>query len=216
MNLTKTHLENQGAVYLISQEANILGEIYQPNIALSCFCSPASWALSNAARLFCAKQQGELLRFQGAIDEALFSEVDTLFKDAPHGDLIINHILLMLDMFDALFEPGRIGIRILSCDYPRSPLFHHNKTVVRMTSSLGGSGERWLTQQDAVIHPLEKDQITAKISPISENRINHFYDGDIALYKGTHWQDHEELALITSSPSFLESESRLCVYIDLL
>ena len=204
----------QNNPYRISHDANVLGDIYSESVSLSCFCCPESWALSNAARAFSSKHHGDIIRFQGPIDSALFEQIENLFKTQTHGDLVKNHIVLMLNMFHSLFEPNEVGFRVQSCDYAKSPAFHVNKMIARMTSTLGGQGEQWLTKADAYFHPLKKHQLAHQITPKSNNVINYFCGGDIALFKGTNWQDHESLALITASPLFESKEPRLCIDID--
>jgi hypothetical protein len=120
------------ACYPIDNHAHILSEIYQTNAALACYCSAANWALSQAAKKFASQQHGEVLRYQGAVNNDLASNIDSIFQTSTHGNLITNHVMLMLDMFVTLFEPKEIGLRIISCDHAHSPAFHQNQMIVRM------------------------------------------------------------------------------------
>lgn len=216
MTVTQPRSPATSSQYSISENANVLSQIYQPNTSLACFCQKASWALSQAAKKYASHSQGELLRFQGKISNELKNDIDQLCEHQTHGNLLSDHIKLMVDMFDTLFEPNEVGIRILSCHHQHSPAFHQSKMLCRMCSTLGGSGERWLTQQDAHFHPLVASQTTHQITSKSAQRINHFCDGDIAIYKGTHWLDHEQHALINASPNFDDQPAKICIYIDLL
>ena len=204
------------ACYPIGHDAHILSDIYQTNAALACYCSPADWALSNAAKKVANQHSGELLRYQGSINNELATQVSAVFDAATHGNLITNHTMLMLDMFATLFEPKEIGLRILSCDHAHSPAFHQNQMIVRMASALGGPGEQWITHQDAEFLPMQATDTRHRIQPPKQNVINHFCEGDIAVYKGTNWIDQEVHALITSSPKFEGHDARLCIYIDFL
>ena len=216
MSSANTSTQTHTTQYSIAQDAQVLGNIYDHNHALSCFCNPANWALSRAAKSIANKTPGELLRFQGEIGTELQQLIQETFSSMPHADMITDYVEMMLDMFELLFEPKEIGIRILSSDHSHSPAFHQNRMIARMACTLGGAGERWITHQDAIFHPLEKNQFVREITPASPNVISHFCDGDIALYKGINWQDHEEHALITASPEFSGNDARLSIYIDLL
>ena len=202
--------------YLIDDTANVLGEIYKDDTSLVCYCQRAPWALSRAAHSFAKNQDGEVLKYQGKIDPELTTILKDIFFHSAHGNLVVNHIELMLTMFYALFEPKEIGLRVISCKEAHSPAFHENKMVARMTSSLGGSGERWIERKYAQYYPLEKGQISAQLKAPHTNYINSLCDGDIAIYKGTNWLDHEHSALISASPEFIEGDAKLCTYIDFL
>ena len=203
-------------IYPISDSANILSEIYQVNASLACYCSPANWALSQAAKKFASQKHGEILRYQGAVNNDLSEHISAIFQTSTHGNLITNHAMLMLDMFVTLFEPKEIGIRILSCDHAHSPAFHQNQMSARMTSTIGGTGERWITHEDAEFLPMQPNDTRHQIKQPNQSIINHFCDGDIAVYKGSQWIDHEVHALITASPEFKGHDARLCIYIDFL
>ncbi|MDP5214691.1 DUF1826 domain-containing protein [Pseudoalteromonas tunicata] len=204
------------ACYPIDNHAHILSEIYQTNAALACYCSAANWALSQAAKKFASQQHGEVLRYQGAVNNDLASNIDSIFQTSTHGNLITNHVMLMLDMFVTLFEPKEIGLRIISCDHAHSPAFHQNQMIVRMACALGGTGEQWITHQDAEFLPMQATDTRHRIKQPDPAVINHFCDGDIAVYKGTNWIDHEVHALISASPEFKGHDARLCIYIDFL
>ncbi|KAF7773900.1 hypothetical protein PCIT_a0243 [Pseudoalteromonas citrea] len=202
--------------YVIDDKASVLGEIYKVDTSLACYCQPAPWALSRAAHSFAKQQDGEVLKYQGKIDPELTTILKDIFCHRSHGNLIVNHIELMLTMFDALFEPKEIGLRVISCIEAHSPAFHENKMIARMASSLGGSGERWIEREHAQYYPLEKGQISAQLKAPLTNAINSLCDGDIAVYKGTNWLDHEHSALISASPQFNDTDAKLCIYIDFL
>ncbi|MBE0365554.1 hypothetical protein PULV_b0149 [Pseudoalteromonas ulvae UL12] len=204
------------ACYPIDNNAHILSEIYQSNAALACYCCPANWALSQAAKKVATAQTGEILRYQGKVDNDLAKQIDELFQTSTHGNLITNHVMLMLDMFNTLFEPKEIGLRILSCDHAHSPAFHQNQMIVRMASTLGGTGEQWITHQDATFLPMQATDTRHRIKQPEPAVINHFCEGDIAVYKGTNWIDQEVHALISASPEFKGHDPRLCIYIDFL
>jgi hypothetical protein len=138
------------------------------------------------------------------------------FCHRSHGNLIAEHVELMLTLFNALFEPKEVGLRVLCCKEAHSPAFHENKMITRMTSSLGGTGERWIEREHAQYYPLEKGQISAQLKAPHTNDINHLCDGDIAIYKGTNWLEHEHSALISASPEFNKTDAKLCIYIDFL
>ncbi|NNG41517.1 DUF1826 domain-containing protein [Pseudoalteromonas sp. NEC-BIFX-2020_002] len=201
-------------VYSIDTQANVLSQIYNLNTVLACYCCKSSWALSTAAKKYAQHSQGELIRYQGGINPKLYTEVEQLFNKAAHGDLISAHIKQMLSMFEVLFEPKEIGIRVISCDHAISPAFHKNTMITRMASSVGGTGEQWIEHSNATFLPLVGGQLTHQIKPPEDHVINHFCDGDIAIYKGTNWLAQEHNALITSSPAFINQDPRICIYID--
>ncbi|MDK1288028.1 DUF1826 domain-containing protein [Pseudoalteromonas umbrosa] len=202
--------------YLIDDSASILSKIYEPDTALTCFCSPANWAKSNAAIHYVKKASDNFFQYQGVIENELFEQVKSLFSSTTHGDLLFEHIELMLLMFQELFEPKEIGLRILPCTYSLSPAFHFQNGIVKMMSTLGGSGERWVEKEFVKYHPLEKNQLAPAIKEPRECDINTLCNGDIALVKGKNWEDQEHNAVVCSSPVFDINESKLCIYIDYL
>ncbi|ESP93443.1 DUF1826 domain-containing protein [Pseudoalteromonas luteoviolacea] len=206
--------QTQSTKYLIDESASVLSEIYDPNTALACYCTPSTWAKSRAAVHYVKKSPDHPFQYQGEISEELSEQVKNLFVDTAHGDLLIEHIELMLRMFDALLEPKEIGLRILPCTYAMSPAFHSQNGIVRMLSTLGGSGERWLEHGFVEYYPLEKGQFTPAVKEPKECNVNTLCDGDIALVKGKNWLDQEHNAVVCSSPLFDNDTAKLCVYID--
>ncbi|KZN36696.1 hypothetical protein N474_17355 [Pseudoalteromonas luteoviolacea CPMOR-2] len=205
-----------GPKYLIDDVAGVFSNIYDSNTSLTCYCSPSSWAATQAAQSYVKKAHEEGFQYQGSISEELLKEIEAIFKDTSHGDLLYNHVALMVEMFQALFEPKEIGLRILPCMHSLSPAFHEQKGIVKMVSTIGGSGERWVERQFVKFAPLERHQISPTILQPKENDVNTLCDGDIALFKGKDWLDQEHNAVITASPAFGEQCAKLCVYIDYL
>lgn len=201
---------------VINNHATVLSQIYDADTAISCYCNPCGWALSNAAQLFAKQNLGDVLRYQGSIDDDLYNNIEQLLRGAPHASLIFDHIKTMLEMFEALLEPEEIGLRILACDYARSPNFHQPHTVVRMMSTLGGEGERWIEPGYITYLPLEHGQLTPQIKDPEPHHINALCNGDIALIKGLNWLEQEHNTLYFSSPEFHTQQAKLCVYIDYL
>ncbi|KZN64424.1 DUF1826 domain-containing protein [Pseudoalteromonas luteoviolacea] len=205
-----------GPKYLIDDVAGVLSNIYDLDTSLACYCSPSSWAMTQAAQSYVKKASYEGFQYQGAISEELLKEVELLFKNTTHGDLIYQHISLMCEMFQALLEPKEIGLRVLPCTQGLSPAFHEQKGVVKMVSTLGGSGERWVEKQFIKYAPLEKNQISPTIIQPKISDVNSLCDGDIALFKGKDWLEQEHNAVITASPSFSAQCAKICIYIDYL
>ncbi|MCF2855868.1 DUF1826 domain-containing protein [Pseudoalteromonas sp. SMS1] len=205
-----------GPKYLIDDVAGVFSNIYDPYTALTCYCAPSSWATTQAAQSYVKKANEAGFQYQGPINEALLEEVERLFKSTSHGDLLYQHVALMLDMFQALVEPNEIGLRVLPCFYSLSPAFHEQKGILKMVSTLGGSGERWVEKQFIKYAPLEKNQISPTILQPNEQDVNTLCDGDIALFKGKDWLEQEHNAVITASPIFSEHCTKICIYIDYL
>lgn len=200
--------------YLIEDSASVLSKIYETDTALTCFCCPSSWAKSNAAIHYVKKAQDSHFQYQGAIDRELFDRIRAMFSSTTHGDLLFEHIELMLAMFEELFEPKEIGLRILPSHYSISPAFHFQNGIVKMMSTLGGSGERWLEKDFVQYHLLEKNQLAPAIKQPKACDVNTLCNGDIALVKGKNWVDQEHNAVVCASPTFDNEESKLCIYID--
>ncbi|OCQ18315.1 hypothetical protein A7985_24205 [Pseudoalteromonas luteoviolacea] len=205
-----------GPKYLIDEVAGVLSNIYDKDTSLVCYCAPSSWATTKAAQSYVKKANHEGFQYQGAINEELLSEIELLFKNMAHGDLIFQHVTLMCEMFEALLEPKEIGLRILPCIQGLSPAFHEQNGVVKMVSTLGGSGERWVEKQFIKYAPLEKNQISPTIIQPKSSDVNSLCDGDIALFKGKDWLEQEHNAVITASPSFSAQCAKICIYIDYL
>ena len=196
--------------------AHVLSNIYHQDVALTCFSNKASWATSQAAKLFSRENIGTLIHYQGPIDQSLMVKIAEKFDGKTHASLLLGHIELMLDMFSTLFEPEEIGIRILACNEARSPDFHRPKNIVRMVSTLGGTGEQWVSPEHIKFMPLKPRQLSPAIQQPDQKYIHELQNGDIALMKGTQWQEHEDSAITCASPLFLSQENKLCIYIDLI
>ena len=207
---------NQTASCQTSPSANVLSNIYNKEVTLTCFSNKSSWAVTHAAQLFAKQNLGTVMQYQGEINQDLFDEIQFKLDGSTHASLLVQHIELMLEMFEVLFEPKEIGLRLIACDTSLSPHFHQPQNLVRMASTLGGLGERWVAPDEVKFLPLEPNQLKPAVKAPLPHHISQLQDGEIALMKGTQWIDHEESAITCASPTFSKNESKLCVYIDFI
>ena len=207
---------NQTASCQISASADVLSNIYNKEVTLTCFSKKSSWAISHAAQLFAKQNLGTVIQYQGEINKDLFEEILFKLEGSTHASLLAQHIELMLEMFEVLFEPKEIGLRLIACDTSLSPHFHQPQNLVRMTSTLGGLGERWIAPDEVKFLPLAPNQLKPEIKAPLPHHISQLQDGDIALMKGAQWVDHEKSVITCASPAFCNNEFKLCIYIDFI
>ena len=117
-----------------------------------------------------------------------------------------------IDMFQCLFEPAAIGIRVHVLSDTMCPRFHTDRVPVRLLVTYAGPGTEWLPERYVIRGDTNKplpDQ------PAHGEAIRSIATGAVSLLKGEAWIGNEGRGLVHRSPA-PGPEPRLVLGLDWL
>ena len=202
----------------VSDQPNVLAEIYQDDINIAIWQDSINQlAKQQAEQVLDEAQNLNLVVAATPTDilEQLASVAELSNKEA-----LCQHIQTILDMFCTLFELKRAGLRLTILDKAMCPKFHVDKIPCRLVSTFFGPATQWLLHQDADQTKLGAASagLTDEESGIykSANDTQQLQAGDVALLKGSGWQNNESAGLVHRSPPQQNNDRRLVITLDFI
>ncbi|KPV98502.1 hypothetical protein AN214_00263 [Pseudoalteromonas sp. P1-9] len=214
-------LENNTALYrraAISEQPNILADIYQDDVNI------AIW--QNELSELATQQTNDLRQSSEHLNMVLAATPDNVMAQLLENQALADkpalcqHIQILLDMFCTLFELQRAGLRLTLLDKAMCPKFHVDKIPCRLVSTLGGPATEWLAFEDVDYTKLGLASVGLSDDEsgvyLHENAIQQMQSGDVALLKGSGWQNNQDAALVHRSPQVINNEKRLVITLDFI
>ncbi len=214
-------LENNTALYrraAISDQPNILADIYQEDVNI------AIW--QNELSELATQQTSDLRQNSEHLNMVLAATPDNVMAQLLENQALADkpalcqHIQILLDMFCTLFELKRAGLRLTLLDKAMCPKFHVDKIPCRLVSTLGGPATEWLAFEDVDYTKLGLASVGLSDDEsgvyLHENAIQQMQSGDVALLKGSGWQNNKDAALVHRSPPVANNEKRLVITLDFI
>ena len=214
-------LENNTALYrraAISEQPNILADIYQDDVNI------AIW--QNELSELATQQTNNLRQSSELLNMVLAATPDNVIAQLMENHALADktalcqHIQILLDMFCTLFELQRAGLRLTLLDKAMCPKFHVDKIPCRLVSTLGGPATEWLAFEDIDYTKLGLASVGLSDDEsgvyLHENAIQQMQSGDVALLKGSGWQNNQDAALVHRSPHVANNEKRLVITLDFI
>lgn len=163
-------------------QPDVLTEIFEQDVNL------VVW--QRTQNLLLQRYTAELCRFSALQLVATPDELRPLLQQRlPEGigkDEFITDLVLMAQMLCCLMDCSAVGFRLKQLDHAMCPRFHTDHVAVRLLVTYHGAGTEWLWRKQRL-----EDQ----------NDIRQISCGDVALLKGTGWQDNEYGGIWHRSPS---------------
>lgn len=214
-------LENNTALYrraAISEQPNILADIYQEDVNI------AIW--QNELSGLATQQTNDLRQSSEHVNMVLAATPDNVVAQLMENHALADkaalcqHIQILLDMFCTLFELKRAGLRLTLLDKAMCPKFHIDKIPCRLVSTLGGPATEWLAFEDVDYTKLGLASVGLSDDEsgvyLHANAIQQMQAGDVALLKGSGWQNNQDAALVHRSPQVINNEKRLVITLDFI
>ncbi|WP_221794223.1 DUF1826 domain-containing protein [Oceanobacter mangrovi] len=130
-------------------------------------------------------------------------------SSVPAGAALLSYLDTAAEVFESLFEPNAMALRLITLDGAMCPRFHVDHVPVRLVSSISGPGTEWLPETAIKRQALGG----GPIQPCQDdNAILRAVAGDLALMKGEGWIGNEGRGLVHRSPA--TNEPRLFLSID--
>lgn len=194
----------------------VLSEIFSPEFSIAIWQRPENQKLTNYfATVF--KPLGMGLRAVFDMD-SLRTGLEESLPDAPHKNLAIDDIYLLSDMLTCLFNCNSVGLRLVPLDSAMCPKFHTDNIPVRLVNTYLGPGTQWLPagsdkdQYNQSGQAGEEDILNSRQKDASAIQQLNAYE--VALLKGSAWDNQEQMACIHRSCQVKEHQQRVLLTLD--
>lgn len=209
-----TQRENQlpHPVTVIGNRAACLGEILRDDVNLAVWERSQDVSWGGFVTDFC-NQAGNLERFVSL--EPGQSAATALPRWALDIDGVRNWVAdvdELIEMYQCLFEPEAIGLRIHVLADTMCPRFHVDRVPVRLLCTYRGPGTEWLPEP-LVTRPAGTGPLPEQTVP--SDQIQTIPTAAVALLKGEAWEGNEGRGLVHRSPQ-PDGTPRLIVGLDWL
>lgn len=209
-----TQLENQLAhpVTIIGNRAACLGEILRDDVNLTVWKRAQNATWGDFVTNFC-DQASNFERFV-SLDpgQSAATALPRWAHDIDGAKPWIADVNELIEMYQCLFEPEAIGLRIHVLANTMCPRFHVDRVPVRLLCTYRGPGTEWLPEP-LVTRPAGEGPLPEQT--VSADQIQTIPTAAVALLKGEAWEGNEGRGLVHRSPQ-PNGTPRLIVGLDWL
>ncbi|WP_257476369.1 DUF1826 domain-containing protein [Aliarcobacter butzleri] len=195
------------------KQPTVLSDIYKEEINIAIWQRQKQFSVKEFLALNPTFKKEMILTPQDA-----FSRVSESFNN--NMSEVSEDIALLVDMFCYLFELKQVGMRLKVLDKAMCPKFHVDKVPCRLVTTYQGTATEWLPHElvDQTKLGWGCNGLADCESGLykSESDIQQLNCGDVALIKGTLWEDNENAGLVHRSPELITNEKRLILTLDFM
>ncbi|MBU2979571.1 DUF1826 domain-containing protein [Alteromonas sp. C1M14] len=119
---------------------------------------------------------------------------ENLHEQLPEGigkSQAIDDIYLLADMLTCLFDCQEVGLRLAALNQAMCPKFHRDNIPVRLISTYMGPATEWIPNE--CISPDEP--LSKSLKRIKDEHIVQLATRDVALFKGSAWDENHQGAV---------------------
>ena len=172
-----------------SQSAEVLTQIFEPDVNLTIWQRDSNDLISAYAQ---SLSDFQALQFVAEPKE-LTSILEQRLPEAQGKADFIADLELLSQMLACLMDCTAVGFRLKRLEKAMCPRFHTDHVALRLLVTYSGAGTEWQSEASALQH----QQIGAE---------------DVALLKGSAWNDSKESAIWHRSPQ--TTQPRLLLSLD--
>ncbi|KOO58623.1 hypothetical protein WH43_08600 [Rheinheimera sp. KL1] len=172
-----------------SQSAEVLTQIFEPDVNLAIWQRDSNDLISAYAQ---SLSDFQALQFVAEPKE-LTSILEQRLPEAEGKTNFIADLELLSQMLACLMDCTAVGFRLKRLEKAMCPRFHTDHVALRLLVTYSGAGTEWQSEASALQH----QQIGAE---------------DVALLKGSAWNDSKESAIWHRSPQ--TTQPRLLLSLD--
>lgn len=170
-----------------------LTAIFAPDVNLSVWQRSLSQDVQNYASSLISMLSHPLQRRLSVDEVAVF--LQRTLPDTPEQAAFIDDIAQVAELFSCLMACDTLGLRLSVLHQPMCPKFHTDHLLCRLVTTYCGPGTEWHSGQ------------------VGDNAIpQQLQAGDVALLKGSGWEDSQTYAISHRSPTV--AAARLLLTLD--
>ena len=201
----------------MSQDKNpiVFSDIYQSEINIAIWQRKLSSSLQNSVKTFLELNPTFETKMILTPQDAFTSVSESFNNNMPEVSEDISHLV---EMFCYLFDLKQVAMRMKVLNQAMCPKFHVDRVPCRLVTTYQSIGSQWLPHEvlDYTKLGWGSNGLPDSESGLykSENNIQQLSCGDVALFKGTLWEDNENAGLVHRSPVVPANEKRLVLTLD--
>lgn len=192
-----SHISAESALLPARQhlDADILQltTIFSPDVNLSVWQRSLSQDVQIYANNLIKQLRHSLQRRLAIIELPEF--LQRTLPEAPEQAAFIDDIVQVAELFSCLMACETLGLRLSVLQQPMCPKFHTDHLVCRLVTTYCGPGTEW-----------HSGKVGDKVMP------QQLQVGDVALLKGSGWEDRQTYAICHRSPAV--AAARLLLTLD--
>lgn len=209
-----TQLNNHplSSVTVLGNRAKCLTEILRHDVNLAVWQRNPSPCWQSFINEFCAKA-GNLERFTSLeTGQSAAQALPSWALDIEGSNHWIDDVDQLIGMYQCLFEPEAIGLRIHVLQQTMCPRFHVDRVPVRLLCTYRGPGTEWLSESQ-VTRPTDGGPLPEQL--VQPGQVRQIPTNAVALLKGEAWEGNEGKGLVHRSPA-PNGSPRLIIGLDWL
>ena len=195
------------------KQPTVLSDIYKEEINIAIWRRQKQFLVKEFLELNPTFQKEMVLTPQDALSRIRESFNNNMTE-------VSEDIAELVDMFCYLFELKQVGMRLKVLDKAMCPKFHVDKVPCRLVTTYQGMATQWLPHKlvDQTKLGWGCNGLPDNESGLyqSESDIQQLNCGDVALIKGTLWEDNGNAGLVHRSPELITNEKRLILTLDFM
>ncbi|MEE2023112.1 DUF1826 domain-containing protein [Alkalimonas mucilaginosa] len=191
--VTQTNPANSFARQQLGSERDSLLAIFEPDVNLAIWQRVFAPAIDSYCKVLLDQLTLPLQRML-PIDDIANALTDVLPTGSGKADFIAD-IQLLADIFGCLMDCPQLGLRLRVLDKPMCPKFHTDHLLCRLVCTYSGPATEWHGG------PIARPETTIQLQT-----------ADVALLKGSGWEDSQCYAISHRSPA--SSGKRLLLTLD--
>lgn len=193
----------------------VFGDIYQSEINIAIWKRKLPATLQNSVKTFLTLNPTFQTKMILTPQDALSRVSESFNNNMPE---VGEDIADLVEMFCYLFDVKEVAMRLKVLDQAMCPKFHVDKVPCRLVTTYQSKGSEWLPYEviDDTKLGWSSHELPDSESGLyqSESNIQQLDCGDVALLKGTLWEDNENAGLVHRSPVVPTNEKRLVLTLD--
>lgn len=149
--------------------------------------------------------------------ESLRAELQEELPDREGKYAAIEDIYLLSDMLTCLFNCDSVGLRLVPLASAMCPKFHTDNIQVRLVNTYLGPGTEWIPPGSALSEFNKKPVNLASNTPEvnkTDVRVKQLSAFDVALLKGSAWENQEHMACLHRSCQVPANTRRVLLTLD--
>lgn len=209
-----TQLSNRplSPVTVTGNRVECLTEILRNDVNLAIWQRTPNPDMQSFIDTFCASA-GNLERFTSLeIGQSAALALPSWALDIDGAQYWVDDVDQLSEMYQCLFEPQAIGLRIHVVQQTMCPRFHVDRVPVRLLCTYRGPGTDWLPEP-LVTRPVGEGPLPEQ--GVQPDQVQQIPTNAVALLKGEAWEGNEGRGLVHRSPE-PNGSPRLIIGLDWL
>ena len=199
--------------WVMESDPMALANIFSPSTSIAIWQRAASPEIQAYFDAIFADLNNGLCRSFDICD--MRQELLQVLPEAPGKADAAEDIFLLADMLTCLFNCNGVGLRLAPLTSAMCPKFHIDNIQVRLVNTYLGGGTQWLPRELVDPNLLGHKSVGKSDSQLYDaQHIQQLDAFDVALLKGSAWDNQNDMAAVHRSCPVAKEEKRVLLTLD--